>query len=287
MTARSLHLGKVRGHKARRLAPDLASYDVIEISSSAGKDSLAMLHKVAALLREAGLLDRGVVVHADLGRVEWAGTLELAREQARLAGLRFVARARPQGDLLAQVENLKKWPMPTQRFCTADHKRGQILAVMTALAREHRAARGLKPSAPVRILNCVGLRAEESPGRKKAPTIRIGARGTSKRQQIDMWLPIQDWTEAEVWAAVRASGAPVHPAYAAGLPRASCCFCIYAPEEALRRAGRANPQLLAEYVALEERIGHKFRRHLPIAKIAADIAAGVVDGDAPIESWRM
>lgn len=62
-----------------------------------------MLYKVAALLREADLLDRGVVVHADLGRVEWAGTLELAREQARLVGLRFVARARPQGDLLSQI----------------------------------------------------------------------------------------------------------------------------------------------------------------------------------------
>jgi 3'-phosphoadenosine 5'-phosphosulfate sulfotransferase (PAPS reductase)/FAD synthetase len=268
------------------MIPDLASYDIIEINSSAGKDSQAMLFYVAGLLREQGLLDRGVVVHADLGRVEWPGTRDLAAEQARLAGLRFVARARPQGDLLAQVRKLGKWPMPTQRFCTADHKRGQILFVLGQLAAEHRQAHKLKPSAPVRILNCVGLRAEESPGRKRAPELHISARGTSSRRQIDMWLPIQAWTAAEVWAAVRASKAPSHPAYAAGLPRASCILCIYAPEEALRRAGRANPAILAEYVETEQAIGHTFRRHLPIAKIAADIAAGVAD-DGPIDSWCM
>lgn len=263
--------------------PDLDSYDVIEISSSGGKDSQAMVFHVAGLLRERGLLDRGVVVHADLGRVEWKETREVAEAQARAAGLRFVHKARPQGDLLQHVERMGKWPMPTQRYCTADHKRGQILTLMTELAAEHRARTGAKGL--IRILNCVGLRAEESPGRKHAPQFKVGARGTSSRRQIDMWLPIQGWTEAEVWAAVRASGAPVHPAYAAGLPRASCVFCIYAPEAALRRAGRLHPELLAAYVEVERRIGHSFRRHLPIAKVAADIAAGV--SDAAIESWTM
>ena len=116
--------------------PDLESYDVIEVSSSGGKDSQAMVFYVAGLLRERGLLDRGVVVHADLGRVEWRGTLAIAAAQAELAGLRFRSRARPQGDLLDHVEQLGKWPMPTQRYCTADHKRGQILVVMTELAAE-------------------------------------------------------------------------------------------------------------------------------------------------------
>lgn len=270
------------------MIPDLRSYDVIEISSSGGKDSQAMLFHVAGLLRERGILGRGVVVHADLGRVEWQGALEVAEAQAKIAGLRFIASARPQGDLLAHVEHLGKWPMPTQRFGTADHKRGQILTVLTALADEARRAReaGAGGTAPIRVLNCVGLRAEESPGRKRAPALKVGARGNSARKQIDMWLPIQGWTLEQVWAAVRASKAPVHPAYAAGLPRASCVFCIYAPEVALRRAGRANPELLAEYVALEQRIGHSFRKRLPIAKVAADIAAGMSD-DGPIESWCM
>jgi 3'-phosphoadenosine 5'-phosphosulfate sulfotransferase (PAPS reductase)/FAD synthetase len=273
--------------------PDLASYDVIEISSSGGKDSLAMKVHVAAQLREARLLDRGVVVHADLGRVEWPGTPELVEAQARHIGLRFMKVKRPQGDLLEHVEKLGKWPMPTQRFCTADHKRGQIYTAFTALAEEARerltheaALAGNGFNRPIRILNCVGLRAEESPGRAKRPALVRDKKCSGRRKVVDVWLPIQGWTETEVWTACRASSAPIHPAYAAGLPRASCVFCIYAPEAALQIAGHAHPALLAEYVAVEQRIGHTFKRHLPIAKVAADVAAGVRP-TGEVKSWCM
>ena len=56
---------------------DLRSYDWIVINSSAGKDSQAMLDYVTHLARIAGVEDRIIVVHADLGRVEWKGTKEL------------------------------------------------------------------------------------------------------------------------------------------------------------------------------------------------------------------
>lgn len=271
--------------------PDLTSYDVIEVSSSAGKDSLAMLAYVCAICAALGILDRVVVVHADLGRIEWPGTRELAEEQARHFGVRFVVVKRPQGDLLDHVRKLRKWPMPTQRFCTADHKRGQIYTAFTALAVEARARRALEvadgdDSRPVRILNCIGLRAEESPGRAKRPTLKRDPKPSGRRKIVDVWLPIQGMAEADVYAACRASGARMHPAYAAGLPRASCIFCIYAPYEALMISGRAHPELLAEYVATEAEIGHDFKHHLPIAKVAADIAAGVLPS-GPVKNWRM
>lgn len=268
-----------------QIVPDLASYDIIEMSSSAGKDSQAMVGIVSALLRAAGLLERGVVVHADMGRVEWAGSRELAEEQAAHFGLPCVVVKRAQGDLLEHVEQLGKWPMPTQRYCTADHKRGQILRAFTAMVRELREKQNLER--PVRILNCVGLRAEESPARAARPTLVRDKRASNGLRDVDVWLPIQHLTEAEVWEEVRRGGARVHPAYAAGLPRASCVFCIFAPEAALRRAGRRHPELLAEYVRVEGKIGHTFKRHLPIAKVAADIAAGVEDEAGPITSWCM
>jgi 3'-phosphoadenosine 5'-phosphosulfate sulfotransferase (PAPS reductase)/FAD synthetase len=272
-------------------APGLTTYDRIEVSSSGGKDSFAMKAHVARLARRAGVLDRVVVVHADLGRVEWPGTPELVEAQAKHLGLRFMKVKRPQGDLLDQVEKLGKWPMPTQRFCTADHKRGQIYCAFTELADaifavHALAGPGLKR--PVRILNCVGLRAEESAGRAKRPALArdLKSSGKGTRKIVDVWLPIQNWTEAEVWAACRASGAPIHPAYAAGLPRASCVFCIFAPEAALQIAGLAHPELLAEYVRVEKKIGHTFKRHLPIAKVAADLAAGVRP-TGHVDSWCM
>lgn len=211
--------------------------------------------------------------------------LEIARRQAEIAGLRFKVRARSQGDLLDHVAQMGKWPTPSTRYCTADHKRQQLLALMTEMADEVRAHRRSPSSEPVRILNCVGLRAEESPGRSKLEPFKAGARGSSSRKQIDMWLPVHGWTESEIWDAVRASGAPVHPAYAAGLPRASCVFCIYAPEAALQIAGKLHPALLVEYVEVERRIGHKFKKSLPIAKVAEDLAAGVEPGT--VENWTM
>jgi len=268
------------------MIPDLGSYDVIQASSSAGKDSLAMIAILARLLRERGLLGRGVVVHADLGRVEWPCTPELAERQAQHLGLRFMKVRRPQGDLLQHVEAMGYWPKPDTRYCTADHKRGQIYRAFTTLAEE---ARARLPAAergrPIRILNCIGLRSEESPGRARRPELVRDRRPSGRRKEVDVWLPIQGLTEAEVWAECHASGAPIHPAYALGLPRASCIFCIYAPEAALQVAGLAHPELLAEYVRVEQKIGHNFKRHLPIAQVAADLAAGV--RPAKVENWKM
>jgi 3'-phosphoadenosine 5'-phosphosulfate sulfotransferase (PAPS reductase)/FAD synthetase len=271
-----------------RTAPDLTAYDWIEVSTSAGKDSLAMLWLIAMLARTAGVLHRVVAVHADLGRAEWPGTAEIARKQAEHLGVRFELVRRPQGDLLDLVRHYKHWPKPDSRYCTAMLKRGQILRVLTALAAETRRSRPKGDKRPVKILNCIGLRAEESPGRAKQPSLKRDPRASGKggRKLVDIWLPIQDMPEAEVWGSCRASGAPMHPAYAAGLPRASCILCIYAPRDALLIAGRANPDLLAEYVALEKEIGHDFKHRLPIAQVAADIAAGVMP-KGPVKSWCM
>lgn len=271
------------------MTPDIAGYDVIEVSTSGGKDSLTMLAKVARLAREAGVLDRVVAIHADLGRFEWPGTREIAEAQAMHLGTRFVAVKRPQGDFLDLVRHYRHWPKPDSRFCTAMLKRGQILRAMTNLAREVRASWPRGTKRPVRILNCIGLRAEESPGRAKHSAFKERGRGTSRRQTIDVWLPIHDMGEADVFAACRASGAPMHPAYAAGLPRASCVFCIYAPRDALIVSGRANSTnstLLSEMAAVEREIGHDFKHHLPLAEVARDIAAGTLP-NGPIRSWRM
>src|ERR1700730_18061660 len=141
------------------MSPELAGYDWIVVNSSAGKDSQAMLDYVVEQVDLATVSrDRLVVVHADLGRVEWPGTRELAEEQARHYGLAFVAVARPQGDLLEHIAQRGMFPSPSARFCTSDHKRSQIWKVFTQLTARSQQA-GIKR---VRILSCMGLRAEES-----------------------------------------------------------------------------------------------------------------------------
>lgn len=261
--------------------PDLASFDAILVNSSAGKDSQAMLDRVVELARAAGVLERVLVVHADLGRVEWPGTRELAEVQARAYGLPFRVVRRERGDLLQQVEARGMWPDRGNRYCTSDQKRDQVARVFTELAL---AGRSLFLGRPFRILNCMGLRAAESPARSKLNQLELNARVSNGRKEVWTWLPIHPWSAAEVWARIRASGVPHHPAYDLGMPRLSCCFCVFSSRPALILAGKHNPELLAEYARVETKIGHTFRKELAIREVAEAVAAGVEPG--PITTWE-
>ncbi len=141
----------------------LQNYDWIVVSTSGGKDSQTMLRRVVAEAELAGVKERVVAVHADMGQVEWPGVPELAKEQADHYGVRFEIVRRPQGDLLQHVLDRSKTlkaraqktapvPSPTNRYCTSDHKRDQIAKLLTGLVKETRAAPGravmpwMKPS---------------------------------------------------------------------------------------------------------------------------------------------
>src|SRR5262245_61507126 len=96
-----------------------------------------MLTQLVAQAESEGIpLERLGVAHADLGRVEWAGTKELAAKQAGRYGLRFETVSRDR-DLLHQVEHERRmWPSSTVRFCTSDHKAKQVAKLITALVAE-------------------------------------------------------------------------------------------------------------------------------------------------------
>lgn len=258
----------------------LADWDVILLNTSGGKDSQTMINEVCRRADLEGIeRSRLVAVHANLGRVEWPGTLELARKQAEAHDLEFRVKARKQGDLLDHVEARGMWPSPRARYCTSDHKRGQIATVITALDRERRVGTSF------RLLNVLGLRADESPARaKKRPFIPNENYSTKTRTVWD-WLPIHSWSDEDVWADIAESGVLYHRAYDMGMPRLSCAFCIYAPKAALVLAGRYNPKLLAEYADVERRIGHTFKADLSIEEVQAAVEAD--EGQEAVVSWRM
>lgn len=253
--------------------PDLKSYDVILVNTSGGKDSQTMLRCVYDLALELGIADRVQAVHADLGRVEWQGTKELAAKQCDFYGVPMHIVKRPQGDLLDHVEQRRMWPSNQTRYCTSDHKRGQVAKVITQLHRDWLAAGN---SGTFRVLNCMGLRAEESPARSKKPVFAADKRNTTKTRTVDTWLPIHDWSTEQVWSDIHTSGVSYHRAYDLGMPRLSCCFCIFAPKKALVIAGQHNPELLQQYVDVENLIGHTFRKELSLVQIQAAVVAGDV-----------
>lgn len=259
--------------------PDLTSYDVVMVNSSAGKDSQAMLDVVCEMADDVGVpRDLIVVFHADLGRVEWAGTADLAAEHAAHYGLRFEKIARPQGDLLEYAQQRGMWPDAARRWCTSDLKRGQGRKLMTRLVKE-RSHLGR----PVRILNCMGFRREESPARRKKLPFRHDDAASNGKRHVDEWCPILEWTVDEVWTRIRQAGTRHHYAYDLGMPRVSCCLCVLASKSALIIGARHNPELAAEYVRVEVKIGHRFRQDLSAAEIV-ELAA--TEQPVTVENWN-
>ena len=266
---------------------DLHDYHEVFVRSSGGKDSQAMLTHVVGIADAQGYpRSRIVVTHSDLGRVEWSGTTSLAREQAEHYGLAFVVVKRPQGDLLDHARKLRKFPMPTQRYCTSDHKRAQLAKTITSA---HAAWKAQGNAGTYRALECLGMRAQESSGRAKMDQVSRSERLSTKSREVTTWLPIHAWRVERVWDTIRASGVRHHRAYDLGMPRLSCAFCIFSPKAALLLAAQHNPELLAEYVAVEAEIGHTFKRDLSLASIQAEAQAMTARGEkvGPIHDWTM
>ncbi len=249
----------------------LKDYDLIIINSSGGKDSLCALFEVCRIAKEQNYsFDKIVVSHQDLGEMEWPGTKELVKKQADLFGLKtyYSIRIDINGKvetLLQYVKRRKYWPSSKQRFCTSDFKRGPGAKIVTRLTK------GL---GECKVLYVFGFRKDESPSRSKKNSLQLNKRlGTKKRTVYD-WLPIHEWDTKRVWDTIKQNRLPYHSAYDLGMPRLSCCFCIFSPFDALVIAGKHNPKLLDEYIKVENEIGHDFKKGFKISSVKKAISEG-------------
>jgi 3'-phosphoadenosine 5'-phosphosulfate sulfotransferase (PAPS reductase)/FAD synthetase len=270
--------------------PDLATYDLLLANLSGGKDSQTMLRVLAEAAERAGVRDRIVCVFADLGdEDEWPDAPELAAEHAAHYGLRFIATSRATTDpetgeevpygLTDGIERREMFPAPGARWCTSDWKRGPIRKVTTQLCRElqdaWRAAAGRARARPrkVRVLNVMGLRAQESTDRRLMPPLSYDEDSSNESvRHVDEWLPIHQWTVEEVWADIQASGVRYHWAYDLGMPRLSCPMCVYASESALIRASQIFPERARRRAEMEQRF--TIRRAARMAAVLLAAANG-------------
>jgi 3'-phosphoadenosine 5'-phosphosulfate sulfotransferase (PAPS reductase)/FAD synthetase len=205
------------------------------VNHSGGKDSQAMFHYVHANVPAAQI----VVVHAVLPEVEWDGVEEHVR--GTTLGVP-VHTCRSRRTLLEMIAERGMFPSPSQRQCTSDLKRGPI----------ERTIRGLGVKL---IVNCMGMRAEESSSRAKLVSFKFSERNSKAGREWYDWLPIHDWTVGEVFAHIREVGQKPHWAYEKGMTRLSCCFCIMASRADLTTAAKLNPSLYRKYVELERSTG--------------------------------
>lgn len=211
------------------------------ISHSGGKDSQAMAAVVRELVPDAQIL----VVHAALGDVEWEGVLE--HIQATTTALPLVL-AHAASTFWDMVDRRQMFPSPKNRQCTSDLKRGPIEREVRRYLAAHPEFAGL-------VVMCMGMRAQESTSRAKLETLKLSTSNSKAGREWYDWLPIHDLTERDVFAIIAQAGQEPHWAYAAGMTRLSCCFCIMASQGDLTTAAKLNPELYARYVAKERELG--------------------------------
>lgn len=158
------------------------------LNHSGGKDSQAMAIKVRARVPAAQLL----VIYAPLEGVVWPGTLDHIRETTQ--GLPLVL-AHASKTFFGMVEHRGMFPSPKNRQCTSDLKRGPI-------EREIRQHLKAHPEFGGRIVNCMGMRAQESTGRAKLVTFKRNAANSIAGRDWYDWLPVHDMLTLEVFAAI-------------------------------------------------------------------------------------
>ena len=218
---------------------------LVALNHSGGKDSQAM----TILLSRIVPREQTIVVHAPLGEVEWPATM--AQIEATIPeGVPLILAPVTSGKpLLDRVEERGKWPDPARRWCTSDFKASPISRELRRYLKSHVRFGG-------RLVNAMGMRAEESAARAGKLPWRRNDRMSVAGWEIFNWLPIFDLSTEDVFRIIGDAGQSPHWAYAAGMSRLSCVFCIMASRADLHTAAQLQPALYQRYIALEGRIGH-------------------------------
>lgn len=211
------------------------------VNHSGGKDSQAMMLKIKRLVPASQIL----VIHADLPGVDWPGCLDLIKETCEGFEVQEVVAVKTFEDM---VRHRQMFPSPKYRQCTSDLKRGPIEKAIRHHIKDNDLS-GL-------VVDCQGLRAEESASRAKAKVFTFNKRNSKAGREWYTWLPIHHWSTERVFAEIKAAGQEPHWAYAAGMERLSCCFCIMASKKDLVTAARLAPEVYKKMVDLEKEINY-------------------------------
>ncbi len=202
-------------------------------------------------------------------RSMWAGRMHHARRTTR-DGVDWA------GDLLDDFATRRKrdgsprgFATMWTRYCTSDWKTAVGRAFTEFLCVQIRRERQL--TRPVRVLQIMGFRAEESTDRAARSPFGLNF-GVSARTSrlVWEWLPIHTRTVQDVWAGIRADGVPYHPIYDTGMTRLSCRGCIMASRADLARMKRYAPATAAALMGIETDLDDSFQHNRPLASIVPE-----------------
>jgi len=131
------------------------------------------------------------------------------------------------------------------------------------------------------VIQWSGVRAEESEKRAGYPRFAEDKRDPSG--SLFNFLPIHQWTAAQVFALHRYFGVKPNPLYTQGMERVGCMPCILVHKEELAEIAARFPNELERVAAWEKQVamvsrwihwmivGHVDRRQFPRVKVLVDI----------------
>lgn len=237
----------------------LASGAVFAAGCSGGKDSTALALRLAEYLDEIGHKGPRVLIHSDLGVVEWKDSLPVCERLAKRLGWELIVLRRAAGDMmdrwearwesslerystLSCVKIILPWSTPGMRFCTSELKTDLICRELT------------KRYPGQKILSATGVRHDESAARSKMPIASPQPKLSARGCQGMNWNPIAPWSTPSVYDYIALKQEPLHEAYTVyKSTRVSCAFCIMGSAGDLKASASCpdNAEIYRRMVRLE------------------------------------
>lgn len=303
----------VRRPDSRELLP-LDEYDLLIVSFSGGKDSLAV---VLDLLESGVARDRIQLWHQDVDGqagvdvpfMDWPCTRSYVHEVGRALGIRTLFQYR-QGGFLGEMlkEDARTRPVRFQRQDGTWGQAGGIKGRIGTRRRFPQATADLRvrwcssllkidvaalainnePAFKTgkRLLFLTGERREESTNRA-AYAEREPHRCDTRRRRVDAWRSVIDWSEARVWDLIRRWRVQPHPAYRLGFPRVSCLACIFGGSDQWASVRAIAPARFARIAAQETAFACTIKQGATVGQLADRGTPYPQCGDADLVSLAM
>lgn len=251
-------------------------------SVSGGKDSSATMAATIPMLDAIGHpRERRLALHADLGRAEWRSTHAHAQQVCDRLGVRLEVVSNPTHDMISRwqrrgdlgriryaeyetIRHFGPWSASGLLFCRKELKKVPL--------------DNFKKNLGGPVVSIIGLRREESSGRKGTPLS-----GNDKdlqdrlKHRAVVWNPIAAWTTDQVFEYHRMHDIPLHEAYGLGSTRLSCAFCVLGSmnDLSVSAAAEQNQELYRTQVGMEASYGFSFQP----TRWLGDIAPHLLDAE--------
>lgn len=240
---------------------------VLVINTSGGKDSCEMLRQLVYRFPSLPVY----AVYADTGfeHVKPVSAEAFAGQVCEELGVPFYVVRNPNKTYLQMVERRGMFPSPSNRQCTSDLKRDPIQKWIRQNSQPGRFLAGKV------VINCTGIRAQESAARAKQNPLKREKRLCAAGRVVWNWMPIFRTTLNQVLDNLEGAGIPLHPVYSyrnngGYLRRFSCRVCIFSTDADLCAIHEHDREAFDAVAGLEEKSGFTMKPGRSIRQIVSD-----------------